>query len=55
MFKHNGETGCFILKDLANEGGKPRKRSSEWDCVKVVLFLVQNLLTKAITSIVLHV
>ena len=43
-----GETGCFTLKDLANEG-KPRKQSSEWDCVKVVLFLVQNLLTKAIT------
>ena len=45
---HGGEAGCFTLKDLTNEGGKPRKLSSEWDCVKVVLFLVQNLLTKAI-------
>ena len=45
---HGGETGCFVLKDLANnEGGKPRRQSSEWDCVRVVLFLVQNLLTKA--------
>ena len=46
MFMHGGETGCFTLKDLANNRSKPRKQSSEWDCVKVVLFLVQNLLTK---------
>ena len=45
---HGGEIGCFTLKD--QDGEKPRKHSSEWDCVKVVLFLVQNLLTKAIIT-----
>jgi hypothetical protein len=48
---HDGETGCFTLKNLANNGDKPRKQSSEWDCVKVVLFLIQNLLTKAIITL----
>ena len=46
-FMHGGEIGCFTLKDLDKDGDKPRKQSSEWDCVKVVLFLVQNHLTKA--------
>ena len=47
---HGGEIGCFTLKDLSKDEDKPREQSSEWDCVKVVLFLIQNLLTKAITT-----
>ena len=49
VFMHGGETGCFTLKDLDKDGDKPRKHS-EWDCVKVVLFLIQNLLIKVIIT-----
>ena len=46
VFKNDGKTGCFMLKNLGNDMNSPTKPSSQWECVKVVLFLVQNLLIK---------
>ena len=46
MFKNDGQTGCFMLKQVANDRDNLTKPSSQWECVKVVLFLVKNLLIK---------